>query len=275
MYQTEALTLFIDLGTNGEVVLGNNQWLMAAAASAGPAFEGGGISMGMSFAPGAIVDCRIDHPEADPFLTVLGGEPVQGICGSGLLALLSNLLRLEILEPGGRLSRHSGCPRLQEGDNGWEYVLRREGKEKGPLITVNEADIQNLLRAKGAIYAACATLLDMVDLRAADIERVLLAGSFGSALNLDHAIRIGLLPELPAERFRYVGNSSLRGARLAALNSGCLPQAEWIKASMTLLELSDQPRYMDNYTAALFFPHTQAESLFPRTWREMKMRDYK
>ncbi|MDR1397717.1 MAG: ASKHA domain-containing protein [Desulfarculales bacterium] len=278
MHQSEALTLFIDLGTNGEVALGNNQWMMAAAASAGPAFEGGGISMGMNFAPGAIIDFRLSRPEDEPVLTVLGGGRARGICGSGLLALLSHLLQTGILEPGGRLNQQRGAKRLREGEGGLEYVLQwgedghddHDGHDGYGPVVVTEADIQNLLRAKGAMYAAYATLLGTVGLRFSDVEQIILAGSFGNSLNLEHAVTIGLLPELPVEKFRYVGNSSLSGARLAALSTGRICAAERVKAGITSLELAEQPLYMANYTAALFFPHTQAEELFPKTWRRLK-----
>ena len=262
MHQDERLTLFIDLGTNGEVVVGNREWMVCAAASAGPAFEGGGITSGMSFAPGAIYDFSLKAPDAEPWLAIVGNGPALGICGSGLIALCAALLEQGIMEPGGRLLYNAAIPRLRQGPEGTEYVVAGSGEKE---ISVNEADLQNLLRAKGAMYAAYITLLEAVGLDINRIERVILAGSFGGALNLEQAITIGLLPELPAQNFSFAGNASLNGARMAALNQACADEARQIKNNLTSIELGEQPAYMVNYTAALFFPHTQADKLFPIT----------
>jgi uncharacterized 2Fe-2S/4Fe-4S cluster protein (DUF4445 family) len=259
IHRSRQITVLIDLGTNGEIVLGNREWLLAAAASAGPAFEGGGVSCGMPYARGAVFDVRISDCRAQPQLQTVGGAEARGICGSGLLALTARLLELGVMEAGGRL--RAGWPNIRSGEDGLEYVL-------GQGLFVTEADLQNLLRAKAAIYAALNCLLQAAGLDFAAVDRVILGGGWGNALNLQHAVTIGLLPELASSRFLYAGNTSLTGARRAARDRKRWQEAAQL--SITTLELSTMPEYMDHYIAAMFFPHTQAENLFPATWRRLR-----
>jgi uncharacterized 2Fe-2S/4Fe-4S cluster protein (DUF4445 family) len=240
-------------------VLGSREWLLAAAASAGPAFEGGGVSCGMPYARGAVFDVRINDRRAQPQLQTVGGAAAQGICGSGLLALAARLLELGIMEASGRL--RAGLPNIRCGEEGLEYAL-------GQNLFVTEADLQNLLRAKAAIYAAMNCLLQAAGLDFAAVDKIILGGSFGNALNLQHAVTIGLLPELAPSRFLYAGNTSLAGARQAARDQNRWQEA--MQLNITTLELSTMPEYMDHYIAAMFFPHTQAEKLFPATWQKLR-----
>ncbi len=262
--QSEDVFLFIDLGTNGEVALGNNQWLLAAAASAGPAFEGGGISCGMSYGPGAVYDVRLGS-DLMPQLAVVGNVAPRGLCGSGLLALAAELLLHGVITPNGRFNRQLGAKSLAKSEHGLSYVISRETG-----IALTEPDLQNLMMAKAAVYAACACLMELAGVCKEGLGRVVLAGSFGASLNLEQAISLGLLPELPQERFSYAGNSSLAGAKALMLNRHCREQVFELANRITNVELSTQPSYMRQYTAALFFPHTQAESLFPCALKRLR-----
>ncbi len=257
------LTLFIDIGTNGEIVVGNQDFLACAACSAGPAFEGGGIKHGMRATTGAIEAVRIDPATLEPMILTIGNKKPKGICGSGIIALLANLFVEGIIDQSGKYRRDLNHPRIREGRDGWEYVLVW-GQESatGEDIVFTEADIDNLIRAKGAMFSGYQTLLESVGLDISMVERVILAGNFGSFLDLEQAIIIGLLPDLPRERFYFIGNSSLLGARMATLSEGSLPEMERIAHMMTHFELSAHPGYMDYYVSALFLPHTNID-LFP------------
>ncbi|WP_456434286.1 ASKHA domain-containing protein [Thermosulfuriphilus sp.] len=263
MYREEPLTLFIDIGTNGEIVVGNKDWLACAACSAGPAFEGGGIKHGMRATTGAIEAVHIDPLTFEPMILTIGGKKPKGICGSGIIALLANLFTEGIIDRQGKFLRNLDHPRVRQGRDGWEYVLVFSGDSAtGEDIVFTEADIDNLIRAKGAMYAGYLTLLESVGLTIDMVERVLLAGNFGSYLDLEQAITIGLLPDLPRERFFFIGNSSLLGAKLAAVSKEIAADMRRVAQMMTNFELSENPRFMDHYVSSLFLPHTDL-NLFP------------
>ncbi len=262
-FEEDPLTLFIDIGTNGEIVVGNRDFLACAACSAGPAFEGGGIKHGMRATSGAIEAVHIDPGSLEPMILTIGGRKPKGICGSGIIALLANLFLTGLIDRSGKYRRDLDHPRLREGRDGWEYVLVwGQDSATGEDIVFTEADIDNLIRAKGAMFAGYQTLLESVGLSVEAVERVILAGNFGSYLDLEQAITIGLLPDLPRDRFFFVGNSSLLGARLMALSRGRREKAAEVARMMTHFELSAHPGYMDYYMSALFLPHTNIE-LFP------------
>lgn len=263
------LTLFIDMGTNGEMVLGNADWMLAAACSAGPAFEGGGVKHGMRATEGAIELVRVDRQTAEPRIITIGQQPPLGICGSGLIDAAAELFLARVVDPRGKLDEKRSDSRVRRGENCLEYVLAKE-EDSGLSVdlVLTEVDIDNLVRAKGAVYAGMATLLDSVDLDVSQIDRVMIAGAFGNYLEIDKAIVIGLLPDLPAERFTFVGNSSLLGARLWLLAGEMRERAVEIAHRMTYLDLSTVSQYMDKYMSALFLPHTDM-GLFPRVQEKM------
>jgi uncharacterized 2Fe-2S/4Fe-4S cluster protein (DUF4445 family) len=270
MHTDERLTLFIDLGTNGEVVVGNKDWMACAAASAGPAFEGGGIKFGMRASKGAIENFSVDPISGEPAIITVGRAKPKGICGSGLIAAVASLLLAGLIDERGRFNLDHQSPRVRQGEDGPEYVLAWAADTQIKRdITLTENDIDNLLRAKGAMYAAYMTLLEGVGLSIHDLERVILAGGFGQSINLERAIIIGLLPELPLERFTFVGNGSLLGARLVALSNPLRAETGNIADRMTSFELSTAPTYMGNYTGSLFLPHTEGKQLFPQTWARL------
>ncbi|MGC9017234.1 MAG: ASKHA domain-containing protein [Caldimicrobium sp.] len=269
MAKEEALTLFIDLGTNGEIVVGNKDFLMCAACSAGPAFEGGGIKCGMRATSGAIEAVNIDPITFEPMLITIGRKKPKGICGSGIISLLANLFRTGLIDKAGKFRRDLKHPRIREGEEGLEYILVfKEESATGHDIVFTENDIENLIRAKGAMFAGYQILLESVGLTLQDLERVFLAGTFGSFIDLEDAITIGLLPDLPRDKFYFLGNTSLQGAKKVLLYSEKRLELERIAQMMTHIELSNHPQYMDYYMAALFLPHTD-ETLFPSVKRSI------
>jgi uncharacterized 2Fe-2S/4Fe-4S cluster protein (DUF4445 family) len=264
MYRTEKLTLFMDIGTNAEVVIGNKDWMACAACSAGPAFEGGGIQFGMRAAKGAIEDFSINPETLEPMLVTIGNVRPKGICGSGLIIIVASLFESGVINNQGKFDRDLTTSRIRENNNVYEYVLAfREATQIDRDITINEIDIENLIRAKGAIYSGCMTLLSEVGVGFDDVEQIILAGGFGSFVDLERAMIIGMLPEVPPEKVIYVGNSSLLGARMSALTNSIRRQVASVTNMMTNFELSETPSYMDNYVAALFLPHTDV-GRFPR-----------
>jgi uncharacterized 2Fe-2S/4Fe-4S cluster protein (DUF4445 family) len=263
MWDSDEMTLFIDIGTNGEIVAGNRDLLMTAFCSAGPAFEGGGLEYGMRAAPGAIEGVLIDPDTLEPMIKTIDAKAAMGICGSGIINIISHMLKIGILNQNGKYSHDLKTGRIREGRSGLEYVICW-AKESGlnEDIVLTEVDLDNILRAKAAMFSGYACLLDKIGLGVDALDRVIIAGAFGSFINLDHAVTIGLLPDIPRDKFSFIGNSSLKGARLAAIDRKLFERSREIARAMTNIELSEDPAYMDNFMAALFLPHTRSE-LFP------------
>lgn len=259
----DEISLFLDIGTNGELVIGNQDFLLACACSAGPAFEGGGIGCGMRATPGAIESVTIDRDSGLPTVRTIGRESPQGICGSGIISLLANLFLTGWLDARGKLDCQRPCSAIEQVGRQAQYVLvTADDSATSEALVITESDIENVLRAKASIYAACALLLKHVDLSFADIHRFYIAGGFGRSLNLEHAKTIGLIPDLPEERFIFLGNASLLGTSKLLVSQEIRDQQQTLARRITNLELSTEPAYMDAYTAALFLPHTET-SLFP------------
>ena len=264
MYLDEDLTLFMDIGTNAEIVVGNRDWLACAACSAGPAFEGGGIKFGMRAAKGAIEDFSLDPVTWEPMLMTIGNKRPKGICGSGLIIMTAVMFELGLINNLGKFNRDLPTDRIREDNGVWEYVLARtEETQIDRDITLTEIDIENLIRAKGAIYSGCMTLLTEVGLQMEDLDRIILAGGFGSYVDLEKAITIGLLPEIDSDKVTFIGNSSLMGAKMSSLTNRIRRDVVEVTRSMTNFELSETPSFMDNYVAALFLPHTEMKD-FPK-----------
>lgn len=263
LFQRKDLTLYMDVGTNGEIVLGNSDWMITASCSAGPAFEGGGLRHGMRATTGAIEDFRLDPKCLEPVLLTVGRVKPRGICGSGLINMLAELMECCLIGQNGKFRTDLDTPRIRPGEFGLEYVVAwAKDTAIGQDIVLTEADVDNVIRAKAAMFAGCQTLLESADLRPEDLDRVMIAGAFGSYLNVESAITIGLLPELPLEKFQFVGNGSLLGARLISLSNEMLDDAERVAKMMTNVELSESRSFMDHYMAALFLPHTHSR-FFP------------
>jgi uncharacterized 2Fe-2S/4Fe-4S cluster protein (DUF4445 family) len=272
IFQRDEITLFIDVGTNGEIVIGNKDWLTCTSCSAGPAFEGGGIKFGMRAGNGAIEQVKINPSTYEPMILTIARAKPAGICGSGLIDLVAELFEAGAIDQNGKFNRELPTARVREGESGWEYVLSFAAESRiGRDIVLTEVDLDNLIRAKAAIYAGCKTLLDSVGLRFEDLERVIIAGGFGHSIDLEKAQMIGLLPDVPVEKFIFVGNGSLLGARLLSFSRELLKQTERIAKTMTNIELANNPAFMDEFIAALFIPHTN-ESDFPRVIEQIRNR---
>jgi uncharacterized 2Fe-2S/4Fe-4S cluster protein (DUF4445 family) len=272
MYRNEELTLFIDIGTNAEIVIGNKDWLACAACSAGPAFEGGGVQFGMRATKGAIEDFSVDPITAEPMILTIGNVRPKGICGSGLISMLAELFEMGIINNAGKFNPDLNTPRIRKNENYFEYVLAWKGETQIDRdLVLTEPDIDNLIRAKGAIYGGCMTLLEEVGLKTADIKRIILAGGFGSYVDLEKAMTIGLLPEIDPDRVVYIGNGSLMGAKMSALTNRIRRDVVEATKKMTNFELSETTSYMNHYIAALFLPHTDIEQ-FPKLKTRLKNR---
>ncbi len=269
IWDKDEMSLFIDLGTNGELVFGNRDFLMSCACSAGPAFEGGDISCGMRATDGAVEACTIDKETMHPTLTIVGdaGQKPVGICGSGIIDMIAELFRCGIINAKGLFVRESDRVRRDEHGMG-RYVIAYENEsETGREIAINEVDIDNFIRAKGAIFSAIDTLLNSVDMPVEVIDKVYVAGGIGSGINMKNAVRIGMLPDVELEKFQYIGNSSLTGAYAMVMSDQANAKCAEVGANMTYLELSTYPGYMDSFVAACFLPHTNS-SLFPSAMEE-------
>ena len=272
MGHDDRLTLYMDIGTNAEIVIGNKDWLVCAACSAGPAFEGGGIKMGMRAAKGAIEDFSIDPVTLEPMNITIGDVRPKGICGSGLITMVATLFEMGIINNAGKFNRDLDTPRIRETDGVVEYVVAWEdmsGIDRDIVLT--EIDIDNLIRAKGAMYSGCMTLLKEVGMQIQDLDRIILAGGFGSYVDLEKCMVIGLLPEIAHEKVTFVGNGSLLGARMSSLTNRIRRDVGDILARMTNFEFSETASYMDNYIAALFLPHTDL-NLFPKLKKRLEER---
>ena len=275
LYREEELTLFLDIGTNAEIVIGNKDWLACTACSAGPAFEGGGIEFGMRAAKGAIEDFSLDPITCEPMLATIGDVGPKGICGSGLIIMAAVMFETGVINNRGKFNRELGTERIREINGIWEYVLAwKDETQVDRDITLSEIDIDNLIRAKGAVYSGCMTLLEEVGLSMDMIERIILAGGFGSYIDLEKAMTIGLLPEIDPERVIFIGNGSLMGARMSSLTNRIRKDVVEVTKKMTNFELSETPSYMDHYVAAMFLPHTEIDK-FPgvkdrvAAWKEL------
>ncbi len=269
LHQRKTLTLYMDIGTNGEVVVGNSDWMVTASCSAGSAFEGGGIKHGMIATNGAIQDFEINPLTLEPVFHTIGEGKPRGICGSGLINITAGLLEAGVIGQNGKFNADLKTSRIRRGSDGYEYVLAWAGEtETGKDIVITEVDIDNLIRAKAAMYAGCQTLAKSVGVNPSSLEQVVIAGAFGSHLDIKRSITIGLLPDIPRERFIFVGNGSLTGARLTSFSTDLLDDARKVAMMMTNLELSERADFMNNYVAALFLPHTHGEE-FPSVTKRL------
>lgn len=264
IWSSEENVLFIDLGTNGEIVFGNKDYMMSCACSAGPAFEGGGISCGMRASNGAIEKVKIDKETLNPILTTIGNTNPIGICGSGIIDLICQMTLNGIIDRRGKIHRdiNNNRIRFNEYEIG-EYVLAfKEEYNLEQDITVNEVDIDNFIKAKGAIYSGASVLIESLGMDFSIIDKVYIAGGIGNNLNIENSILIGLLPDIEREKFVYIGNSSLVGAYLALVSEDAKNKLENIGNEITYVELSVYPTYMDEFISACFLPHTNIEQ-FP------------
>jgi uncharacterized 2Fe-2S/4Fe-4S cluster protein (DUF4445 family) len=281
LHEANKLTLFMDIGTNGEMVLGTADWLLSCACSAGPAFEGAGVQHGMRATTGAIEEVWISSQTLEPTYRVIGNVPPHGICGSALISLLAELFITGIIDKAGNFTSPLSPPlaggmkggaarRVRQGEHGGEYVVAWGGETAtGEDIVITKIDIDNLLRAKAAIYAGFSVLSRSVGVSLSDVQQVLIGGGFGQYLNVEKAIQIGLLPDMPWDRFKFLGNTAVLGAYMALLRRDVRQQIADIARKMTYLELSADNTFYNEFMSALFLPHTDL-SQFPSVAEALK-----
>jgi uncharacterized 2Fe-2S/4Fe-4S cluster protein (DUF4445 family) len=254
----DELTLFIDIGTNGETVLGTKEWMVTCACSAGPAFEGAGVVNGMRATAGAIEEIWVHSETYEPTIRVIGGAKPRGICGSGLISLLSELFVTGVVDRAGNVKLDLDTPRVRRGEHGPEYVVAwGDETETGHDIVLTKVDVDNLMRAKAAIYAGFTVLAESVGVELENAKQVLVGGAFGKYINVENAIKIGLLPDLSWDRFHFLGNTAVLGSYMALLSHQSRQQIQEIAQMMTYVELSADNTFYDAFTAALFLPHTE------------------
>ncbi len=258
--QNETISLFIDIGTNGELILGNEDFLIGCACSAGPAFEGGGIDHGMRASQGAIERVSIDPDTGVCSYATIGDIKPLGICGSGMIALIAELFKTGWLDAGGKLNRDKKSDAIEIDHRNSRYIIAPgEDCENGKPIFINETDIDNLVRAKAAIYSACRVMLKKIELDFEDLEKIYIAGGFGRYIDIGKSATIGLLPDLPPSKYAFIGNSSIIGAYMTLVSKKHRDKQKQIEGNITYLDLSTEYDYMDQYTAALFIPHTDSD----------------
>jgi uncharacterized 2Fe-2S/4Fe-4S cluster protein (DUF4445 family) len=263
MADTSEITLFIDVGTNGEIVLGNKEFLVTCACSAGPAFEGGGVTYGMRATQGAIEEVWVSNITYEPTCRVIGEGRPTGLCGSGMISLLAELFMAGVIDKGGNINMTLGTPRVRQGAHGPEYVVAWGSETThGKDISLTRVDIDNLMRAKAAIFAGFFVLGEQIGVPLEKVEQLLIGGSFGKYINVEKAIQIGLFPDLAWDRIQFKGNTAVRGAYLALLDSESRYRIKEIASQMTYIELSADNTFYEAFTQALFLPHTDM-SRFP------------
>ncbi len=268
LYQTDELTMLIDIGTNGEIVIGDKNWMVCCSASAGPAFEGSGVKSGMRAAEGAIERVKISEEGKIQYITIGGGKP-RGICGSGLIDTIAELFKAGFVDRSGRLNPDINS-KVRDVNGELEFLLvpSSQTATKNDIV-IAQADIENLLRAKAAIFAGINALTKMLSIKFSDIKRIYLAGGFGNYLDKENAITLGLIPDVQREKVQFVGNTSILGAKMALLSKDALDTAYKISKNITYYDLITYPYYMDEFMSAKFLPHTDV-SEFPTIMEKIK-----
>ena len=255
--EANKLSMLIDIGTNGEIVLGNREWLVCCSFSAGPDFEGSGVHSVVRAMEGSLQKIEIDPEDYKVKYSTIGGTKPIGICGSGYIDALAELLKAGVIERSGKIKENLNTERVRKGEEGLEFVLvRGRDSDTNEDIVITQADITNLIYSKGAIYTAADVLAKKTNLELKDVDKIYLAGGFGNYLNIEKSIWIGLLPDLDRKKFEFIGNSSLAGAKFALLSYEATMKTREIAKKMTYIELSVDPSFMNEYTGALFLPHT-------------------
>jgi uncharacterized 2Fe-2S/4Fe-4S cluster protein (DUF4445 family) len=266
IHEKEHLCLLVDIGTNGEIIVGNKEWLVCCSASAGPALEGASEHCGMRAEHGAIEKFGVEKGKI--VFETIGHSAPRGVCGSGIIDLIAVLLRMEIINRSGKLVK-SASDRVREIDGVLRYVIAEKNEYGNPTeIYMTEDDIENVITAKAAIFAAMKIIIERLDLTFDDIEEFFIAGAFGNFLDIDNAIEIGLIPDIKRESFRFVGNTSLRGAKIVAFYQEALAEVERIKESTTYYDLMGANDYVDEFRKALFLPHTDIELFKGQIWEK-------
>jgi len=263
MSEREEISLLVDIGTNFEVVLGNREWMFSCAGAAGPALEGGEVLYGMRANPGAIEKITIDPETLDPKYSTINGIKPRGICGSGLIDLLAGLLSSCVIDRTGRINTEITNPRIRHNSHFPEYVIAwAKETEINKDIVITENDIKNLIMSKASIHAACITLMKEAGVSRHEISTIYFAGAFGNYLDKENATTIGLIPEIPLDQIKNIGNGAVAGANIALINRRARKTLDEIAYKIAYIELNAESSFMDEYTSSTFLPHTDL-ALFP------------
>jgi uncharacterized 2Fe-2S/4Fe-4S cluster protein (DUF4445 family) len=262
-YNQDDITLIIDIGTNGELILGNRHRLLSASCATGPALEGAHIRHGMRAAPGAIEHIRIDPEDAEVRFKVFGcpewrNEGAVGLCGSAIIDVLPELLRAGLIDKTGRFIMKSASPRLRMDGEKAEFVIAWAGETAiGHDIVITQDDVRAIQLAKGAMYAGAKILMRRLDVER--LDRVVLAGAFGSYIDRTSAAWLGLFPDCDPDSIQAVGNAAGDGARLALLDAGKRAEAEVMAGRVEYVELTTEPDFDRVFAGAMWLPHMQDE----------------
>ena len=246
MDRSEGLALLIDVGTNGEVAIGNAEMLLTCSSSAGPAFEGSQMTSGMLAREGAIDSVRISDGKLH--YTVIGGIEPKGICGSGIIDLVAQLFKAGMLDRRGNFTERSGAK---------DGVFTIVGD-----VVITQSEISNVIMTKAAIYSAAGTMVRSLGIGFEDLERIYIAGGFGNFIDMESAITIGLFPDVDRTKYEYLGNASLAGAKYALISKDFRDRIDEVFPKMTYVDLGSDPVFYDEYMSAQFLPHTD-DSKFP------------
>jgi uncharacterized 2Fe-2S/4Fe-4S cluster protein (DUF4445 family) len=266
IHESEHLSLLVDIGTNGEIIVGNKEWLVSCSASAGPALEGASVHCGMRAEKGAIERFSVENGKI--VFKTIGQAPPRGVCGSGIIDIVAVLLRMEIINRSGKLVA-GASDRVRKVDGVMRYVIADKNEFENPSeVYMTDDDIENVITAKAAIFAAMKIIVERLDLSFDDIEQFLIAGAFGSYLDIENAIAIGLIPDIERDVIKFAGNTSLRGAKIVAFYQEALAVVEKIREDTTYYDLMGANDYVDEFRKALFLPHTDIEMFKRHIWEK-------
>ncbi len=253
MHLSGDLSLLIDLGTNGELVFGNKDWLVSASCASGPAFEGAGISSGMRAMRGAIDHISIDPETARVSWTTIGDERPRGICGSGIIDAAAEMVRSGILDFTGKLVE--GKPGVRMGSGGPEFVLvRKENTAIRRDITITCQDMAYLMDSKAAVCGAVGVLMKKYRITVADVRHVFLAGAFSAYADMKNVVAFGIIPRFFNAAFHPIGNGSLSGAGAALRSRTRRQEAESVARKMVYIDLLTDSDFIEEYSAAIYIP---------------------
>jgi len=253
--ESDKLSLLVDIGTNTEVFVGNSEDLLSCSCASGPAFEGMHIKHGMKAITGAIERVYISSDCEVKYETLGNVKPV-GLCGSAMIDAVAEMFRRGIIDHRGRFNRQIKTPRLRWNKGEVEFVIAWEHETAtGKKITVTQKDIREIQLAKAAIYTACSITMKRRNIREKDLDRALVAGSFGNCINPENAKILGLLPDVSVKKIKFVGNTSISGAKMALLSEDARRKAESISRKVRYLELAVDPSFKKEFLEATFIPH--------------------
>lgn len=252
-YNRKGVTLTIDVGTNGEIVLSNNGKMMAASCATGPALEGAHIRHGMRAKPGAIEHMKIDPETHEVEFKVIGDVKPTGICGSGVVDAVAEMFQAKIIQKNAKFDKSINTNRLRKGEDGYEFVIATKEDTGSSDIVITQKDISEVQLAKGALYAGAKILMKRAGVE--KVDRIFLAGAFGSHIDPESALAIGMLPRCPPENIKAIGNAAGDGARIALVNAGKRKEAENIARKIQYIELTVEPDFEMEFVNAMHIPH--------------------